>query len=161
MTIAVGDKIPDVTLSLAHEAGPEPVSTGRFFAGRKIALFAVPGAFTPTCSARHLPGYLDHADALRAAGIDAIVCVAVNDAFVLQAWAGSQSVHGRIEMLADGSALLTRAMGLELDLTARGMGVRSLRYAMIVDDGTVAHLAVEPGGEFGVSSAESVLAALG
>lgn len=161
MSVKVGDKLPDMELALATPSGPEPVRTGEFFAGRKIVLFAVPGAFTSTCSARHLPSFVENADALRAKGADEIVCLAVNDVFVLKAWAEQQAVDGRVTMLADGSAAFTKALGLELDLTARGLGIRSQRYAMVVDDGVVTHLAVEPAGEFGVSGAEAVLAALG
>jgi peroxiredoxin len=161
MSIAPGDTLPDIALTIASPDGPEQTDTGTFFKGRKVVLFAVPGAFTPTCSARHMPGYVEDADALRAKGVDEIACIAVNDPFVLKAWAESQGVEGRITMLADGSGVFTKAIGQELDLVARGLGVRSQRYAMIVDDGRVTHLAVEPAGEFGVSSAAAILATLG
>lgn len=160
MTIKVGDSVPSMKLMTATAEGPREVSTDDLFKGRKVVLFAVPGAFTPTCSAKHLPGFLANHDAIRAKGVDAIIATAVNDAFVLGAWARDQKVAERVVMLADGSAQLARAMGLELDLTARGLGVRSQRYAMIVEDGKVTHLAVEAPGGFEVSTAEAVLAKL-
>jgi peroxiredoxin (alkyl hydroperoxide reductase subunit C) len=160
MTVKQGDNIPDVTLARVTDSSPEPVQTHAFFAGRKIVLIAVPGAFTPTCSAQHLPSLLEHAAAIRAKGVDEIACVAVNDPFVLKAWAEDQGTMDEITMLADGSATFTRALGLELDLVERGLGVRSQRYAMIVDDGRITHLAVEPPGEFGVSGGGAILAAL-
>ncbi len=160
MTIKVGDSVPSMKLMTATAEGPREVSTDDLFRGRKVVLFAVPGAFTPTCSAKHLPGFLANHDAIRAKGVDAIIATAVNDAFVLGAWAKDQKVGERVVMLADGSAQLARAMGLELDLTARGLGVRSQRYAMIVEDGKVTHLAVEAPGGFEVSTAEAVLAKL-
>jgi glutaredoxin/glutathione-dependent peroxiredoxin len=125
-----------------------------------VVLFAVPGAFTPTCSVKHLPGFVQHADTIKAKGVDSIICVAVNDAFVMAAWAKEQGVDGKVVMLADGSAAFTKALGLELDLTARGMGVRSQRYALIVDNGKVTHVAIEQPGGFEVSKAEAVLSAL-
>jgi peroxiredoxin (alkyl hydroperoxide reductase subunit C) len=158
--IKVGDQIPSMTLTKATAEGPKPVTTDEIFKGRKVVLFAVPGAFTPTCSAKHLPGFVQNIDALKAKGVDEIVCMAVNDAFVMGAWGKDQSVGESITMLADGSAAFTKAMGLELDLVARGLGVRSQRFAMIVQDGTVSHLAVEAAGGFDVSRAEAVLAAL-
>ena len=158
--IKVGDNIPAQKLTAATAEGPKEVSTDEVFAGKKVVVFAVPGAFTPTCSARHLPGYLQNMDALRAKGVDTVVCTAVNDAFVLGAWAKENSVDVQILMLADGSGVFSRALGLELDLTARGLGMRSQRYAMVVQDGRVTHLSVEPPGGFEVSKAESVLAAL-
>jgi peroxiredoxin (alkyl hydroperoxide reductase subunit C) len=147
-------------LTAATAAGPKEVSTDEIFAGKKVVLFAVPGAFTPTCSARHMPGYLENIDALRAKGIDTIACIAVNDVFVMDAWAKELGIDGQITMLADGSGVFARALGLELDLTARGLGLRSQRYAMVVEDKRVTHLAVEPPGGFEVSKAESVLAVL-
>ena len=158
--IKVGDQIPSMTLTKVTAEGPKPISTDEIFKGRKVVLFAVPGAFTPTCSAKHLPGFVQNADALKAKGVDEVVCMAVNDGFVMGAWGKDQGVGDNITMLADGSAALTKAMGLELDLVARGLGVRSQRFAMIAQDGKVTHLAVESAGGFDVSRAEAVLAAL-
>jgi len=158
--IKVGDQIPSMTLTKATAEGPKPVTTDEIFKGRKVVMFAVPGAFTPTCSAKHLPGFVQNIDALKAKGVDEIVCMAVNDAFVMGAWGKDQGVGENITMLADGSAAFTKAMGLELDLVARGLGVRSQRFAMVVQDGKVTHLAVEAAGGFDVSRAEAVLAAL-
>ncbi len=159
-TIKIGDSIPSLKLMLATADGPKEVSTDEIFKGKKIVLFAVPGAFTPTCSAKHLPGFVQNADALIAKGVDHIVCVAVNDAFVLGAWAKEQEVDDKVLMLADGSGLFTRAIGLELDLVARGLGVRSQRYALVAEDGKVTLLAIEAPGGFEVSRAEAILAAL-
>ena len=158
--IEVGDMIPDVAVTAATAQGPKEVSTGEVFRGKKVVMFAVPGAFTPTCSARHLPGYLQNVDALKGKGVDEVVCLAVNDAFVMGAWARDQGVDGRLLMLADGSCAFTKALGLELDLTARGLGTRAQRFALVAEDGRVTHLAVEQPGGFDVSKAESVLAAL-
>ena len=158
--IKVGDQIPSMTLTKATAEGPKPVTTDEIFKGRKVVLFAVPGAFTPTCSAKHLPGFVQNFDAMKAKGVDEIVCMAVNDGFVMGAWGREQGVGDNITMLSDGSAALTKAMGLELDLVARGMGVRSQRFAMVVQDGKITHLAVEAAGGFDVSRAEAVLAAL-
>ncbi len=160
MAAAVGERIPEATLVKATADGPQPVSTSEFFRGRTIALFAVPGAFTPTCSARHLPGFLDHADALRAKGIDEIACVSVNDAFVMAAWARAAGVGDRVTMLADGNGTFTEAMGLVLDASGFGMGKRSQRYSLVARDGVITHLFVEEGGQFQVSSAEHMLAQL-
>jgi peroxiredoxin (alkyl hydroperoxide reductase subunit C) len=160
MTVKVGDTMPSMKLMTATAEGPKEVDTADLFKGKKVVLFAVPGAFTPTCSAKHLPGFLSNHDAIKAKGVDSIVAMAVNDAFVMGAWAKDQNVGERITMLADGSAALTKALGLELDLTARGLGVRSQRFAAVVDDGRITHLAVEPPGGFEVSKAEAVLAAL-
>ena len=160
MTVKVGDAMPSMKLMTATADGPKEVDTADLFKGKKVVLFAVPGAFTPTCSAKHLPGFLSNHDALKAKGVDSIVAMAVNDAFVMGAWAKDQNVGERITMLADGSAALTKALGLELDLTARGLGVRSQRFAAVVDDGRITHLAVEAAGGFDVSRAEAVLAAL-
>lgn len=159
-TIKVGDKIPSFQLTLATPEGPREISTDDLLNGKKVVLFAVPGAFTPTCSASHLPGFLQHADALTAKGVDRIICVAVNDAFVLGAWAKDQQVGDKVLMLADGSGLFTRALGLEWDLVARGLGVRSQRYALVAENGQVTHLAIEAPGGFEVSRAEAILAAL-
>jgi peroxiredoxin len=158
--IKVGDSLPDLKLTQATETGPTQVTTGDIFAGRKVVLFAVPGAFTPTCSAKHMPGFIEHYDALRAKGVDAVACIAVNDAFVMQAWAKDQKVDGRIIMLADGSAEFTGALGLQLDLVSRGLGIRSQRYALVAEDGKVTFLGIEEGGSFESSRAEDVLAAL-
>lgn len=160
MTIKVGDPIPHVdSLRVMSQGKPKSITTDEIFAGKKVVLFALPGAFTPTCSASHLPGYVVHADAIRAKGVDAIVCLSVNDAFVMDAWGKAHSA-GHIMMVGDGNGDLTRALGLELDLRERGMGVRSTRYAMIVEDGVVKALNVEAPGEFKVSSAEEMLKVL-
>ena len=158
MTIAIGDTIPQATFN-ALKDGVQAVDTKDVFAGRKLVLFAVPGAFTPTCSAKHLPGYVEQLEAFKARGID-VACVSVNDAFVMDAWAKHQSVPEGLQMLADGNGNLTKALGLELDATAFGMGLRSKRFALYAEDGVVKQLHVEAPGEFKVSSAESVLAAL-
>jgi glutaredoxin/glutathione-dependent peroxiredoxin len=160
MSIRVGDTIPSMKLMQGTPQGPKEVSTDDLFKGRKVVLFAVPGAFTPTCSVKHLPGFVQHADAFKAKGVDSVICVAVNDAFVMAAWGKEQGIDGKVIMLADGSAAFTKALGLELDLTARGMGVRSQRYALIVDNGKVTHVAIEQPGGFEVSKAEAVLSAL-
>lgn len=159
-TIKVGDHIPSMKLMTATADGPREVSTDEVFKGKKVVMFAVPGAFTPTCSAKHLPGFVQNAEALRAKGVDTIVCMAVNDPFVLAAWARDQQVDDRIVMLADGSAQFTRALGLELDLTNRGLGIRSQRFALVAEDGTVTHLAIEQPGDFNVSRAEAILGTL-
>jgi peroxiredoxin len=159
-TIAVGDTIPSMKLMMATADGPKEVSTDELFKGKKVVLFAVPGAFTPTCSAKHLPGFVQNVAALHGKGVDSIVCMAVNDAFVMGAWARDQGVDDSIVMLADGSAAFTRALGLELDLVPRGMGVRSQRFALVAVDGKVTHVAIEAPGGFDVSRAEAVLAAL-
>ena len=158
--IKTGDTIFGHKLTAATPDGPKEVTTDELFKGKKVVLFAVPGAFTPTCSARHLPGFVQNLDALAAKGVDTVACLAVNDVFVMTAWAKEQGVDDRLVMLADGSATFTKALGLELDLTARGLGIRSQRYAMVVEDGRVTHLNVEPPGGFDVSRAESVLALL-
>jgi len=160
MTIQVGDKIPSMPVITATAAGPRETTTDELLNSGKVVLFAVPGAFTPTCSAKHLPGFVQNIDALLAKGVGRIVCMAVNDAFVLGAWAKDQGVGEKIVMLADGSGSLTKALGLELDLTARGLGLRSQRFVLIAENGKVTHLAVEQAGAFEVSSAEAVLAHL-
>ena len=160
MAVKVGERIPSMKLTVAAPSGPREVGTDELFRGKRVVLFGVPGAFTPTCSAKHLPGFLDNRDALKAKGVDEVVCLAVNDAFVMAAWARELGVEDRVTMLADGSGALTKALGLELDLTARGLGVRSQRFALVANDGEVTHVAVEPPGGFEVSRAESVLAAL-
>lgn len=159
MTIRVGDRIPSSILTQMSDKGPQPVTTSDYFAGRRVLLFSVPGAFTPTCSAHHLPGFIQHLEAFTNLGIDAIACMAVNDVFVMHAWGKSADAEG-IDMLADGNSEFTKALGLEMDGSAFGMGTRSQRFALIADDGIVTQLMVEPPGEFRVSSAESVLAAL-
>ncbi len=155
--IKVGDKIPAMKLMSATSEGPKEVDTAEIFGPGKVVMFAVPGAFTPTCSAKHLPGFTDHLSDFKAKGVEKIVCLAVNDMFVMGAWAKDQKVGDGIIMLADGSAAFTKALGLELDLTARGLGVRSQRFALIAVDGVVTHLAVEEPGGFDVSRAEAVL----
>ncbi|MBT47037.1 MAG: peroxiredoxin [Citromicrobium sp.] len=159
MKISEGDKIPQVKLSKATEGGPEPVDTRDFFAGRKVALFAVPGAFTPTCSAKHLPGFAEKAEELKAKGIDEIACISVNDAFVMGAWKKADGSED-ITMLADGNGEFAEAIGLTMDGSGFGMGKRSQRYSMIVDDGKVRKLNVEKPGDFSVSSAEHMLGQL-
>ncbi len=160
MTIAVGDKIPSAKLKTMTAEGPKDISTDEIFAGKKVVLFAVPGAFTPTCSAKHLPGFVEHAAQIKGKGIDTIACLAVNDAFVMGAWGKAQNTDGKVLMLADGAAAFTKQLGLELDLTGPGMGVRSKRYAMVVDNGVVKALNVEAPGAFEVSSADAILRAL-
>ena len=160
MTIAVGDKLPSTTIVKATENGPEQVSSDDFFAGRKVALVAVPGAFTPTCSARHLPGFLDKAEDIKAKGVDEIAFTSVNDAFVMGAWGNAQGAGDKIMMLADGNGEFTAQAGLELDLTGLGLGTRSQRYAAILQDGVVQELFVEPGRAVEASSADAILKAL-
>jgi peroxiredoxin len=160
MTIKVGDRLPSVKLTEATADGPKPVTTDEFFKGRKVALFAVPGAFTPTCSAKHLPGFKQLAQDIKGKGVDVIACISVNDAFVMRAWAEDQAVGEDIVMLADGGADFAKAIGLEMDGSKFGMGVRSQRYSMIVDDGVVKELNVEQAGEFKVSAADYLLAQL-
>ena len=158
--IKVGDRIPSVTLQQKTADGIQPVSTDQLFKGKKVVMFAVPGAFTPTCSMKHLPGFVANADALKKKGVDTIACVSVNDAFVMDAWGKDQKVGDKVAMLADGSAKFAEALGLGLDLTDKGLGKRSQRYAMVVEDGVVKKLNVEEGGKFEVSNAETILGAL-
>ena len=160
MSIKVGDTLPDATFMEMTANGPEPRTTADIFAGKTVALFAVPGAYTPTCSARHLPGFVDHLDDLKAKGVDDVVCTAVNDVFVMGAWGKSAGADGKVRMLADGNGAFAKALGLELDASGFGMGQRSQRYSMIVKDGKVAELNVEQGGEFKVSSADYMLGQL-
>ncbi len=160
MPIQPGETIPSIKLTEGTPDGPKQTSTEELFGGKTVVLFGVPGAFTPTCSMRHLPGFVERADALKAKGADVVACMAVNDAFVLDAWAKSQGVEDKIVMLADGAAELTKALGMELDLTARGLGVRSQRFALVAKDRKVAHIGVEQPGAFEVSRAEAVLEAL-
>ena len=165
--IQVGEKLPDaIVYELIEDEregctiGPNSFDVREQTAGKRVVIFGLPGAFTPTCSARHVPGYVEHAAAFQVAGIDEIWCVSVNDAFVMGAWARDQHTSGKVRMMADGSAAFTRALGLEQDLSARGMGIRSQRYAMVVDDGVVKTLNIEAPGKFEVSDAASILATL-
>ncbi|WP_424135551.1 peroxiredoxin [Roseomonas chloroacetimidivorans] len=160
MPIKTGDTIPSVKLMQASAEGPKEVDTASLLGNGTVVLFGVPGAFTPTCSAKHLPGFVQQAAALKAKGVDTVACVAVNDAFVMQAWAKDQGVADEVVMLADGSANFIKALGLEMDLTARGMGVRSQRFALVAKDGKVTYVGVEQPGAFEVSSAEAVIAQL-
>jgi peroxiredoxin len=160
MAIAVGEKIPSAKLKTMTAEGPKDISTDDIFNGKKVVLFAVPGAFTPTCSAKHLPGFVEKAAEIRGKGVDTIACLAVNDAFVMGAWGKAQNTGDKVLMLADGAAAFTKQLGLDLDLTGPGMGVRSKRYAMVVDNGTVKALQVEAPGAFEVSSADAILKAL-
>jgi peroxiredoxin len=168
MTIKVDDRLPEGTLTECTDfdpatgcpLNPRALAVGDLVKGKKIVIFGLPGAFTPTCSVRHVPGYVAHFDRLQAKGVDEIWCLAVNDGFVMAAWGREQKAGGKVRMMADGSADYTRKIGLELDLTAKGMGVRCQRFAMIVEDGVVKHLAVEAPSKFEVSSAESILAKL-
>jgi peroxiredoxin len=168
MTIQIGDRLPESTLSEFIETetegcslGPNTFNTADLVKGKTIAIFGLPGAYTPTCSAQHLPGYIQLADQLKAKGVDEIWCVSVNDAFVMGAWGRDQKATGIVRMMADGSGVFTKALGLELDLTAKGLGVRSQRYSMLVTDGVIKQLNLENGGGFDVSSAEKLLAQLG
>jgi len=160
MTIAQGDRIPNVTLKRLGADGMEEVSTEALFAGKKVVVFGLPGAFTPTCSAKHLPGFINQAGALAAKGVDDVICLSVNDPFVMKAWGEQQGAGDKVALLPDGNGDFTRALGLEFDVSAAGLGKRCKRFAMIVDDGTVSDLAIEEAGAFEVSSAESVLSRL-
>jgi peroxiredoxin (alkyl hydroperoxide reductase subunit C) len=160
MAIQVGDSIPSGKLMQATPDGPKEITTEELFGGKTVVLFGVPGAFTPTCSIKHLPGYVENAEALRAKGADVVACMAVNDPFVMGAWGKDQGVGDKVVMLADGSAEFTKKLGLEMDLTARGLGVRCQRFALVAKNGKVAHIGVEAPGAFEVSKAEAVLAAL-
>jgi peroxiredoxin len=158
--IKVGDRMPAGTLTHLTKDGPQKVSAEEFFKGRKVVLFSVPGAFTPTCDAKHLPGFVEKAGDLRAKGVDTIACMAVNDAFVMKAWGKAQNTEGKVEMLADGNAEYTKALGLEMDATGFGMGIRGQRFSLLVDNGVVKQVNVEQKGEFKVSSADHVLTQL-
>jgi peroxiredoxin len=159
MTIQIGDRIPAATLNVLKD-GVQPITTDEIFGGRKVVLFSVPGAFTPTCSARHLPGYVEHFDQFRQRGVE-VACIAVNDAYVMDAWANTQHVPDGLMMLADGNGAFAQALGLEMDATRYGMGVRGKRFALYAEDGVVKNLNVEAPGEFKVSSAEAMLEAIG
>ena len=160
MTIKVGDRVPSVTLRYLGPDGPKQVSSEEFFAGKKVALFGVPGAFTRTCSQRHLPSYVQNAAALKEKGIDTIACIAVNDPFVMGAWGKEHGTGDNIVMLGDGSGEFAQAVGLELDRVKEGMGMRNQRFSMVVEDGVVKQLNIEPAGQYGVSSAEAMLQGL-
>ena len=155
--IQVVDRVPDVELHRMSPSGPEAIKSGRWFKGKRVVLFALPGAFTPTCSAHHLPGFLERSEEILSKGVDSIACLSVNDAYVMDAWRRDQGIEDEIEMLADGAGLFTREIGLELDLSKRGYGIRSARYAMIVKDAVVTHLNVEASGKFEVSDATTIL----
>jgi glutaredoxin/glutathione-dependent peroxiredoxin len=157
MTIQVGDRLPQATFMTPTPEGPAPISTDEVFKGKRVALFAVPGAFTPTCSAKHLPGFKEQAQAIKGKGVDLIACVSVNDVFVMKAWAKDQGIGDEIMMLADGNGEFTKALGLELNASKFGMGSRSQRYSLIANDGVVEQLNVEAAGEFRVSSADYLL----
>ena len=160
MSIQAGEKMPSGSFAVMTEAGPGAMSTGELFAGKKVVLFSVPGAFTPTCSLNHLPGFIDHADALLEKGVDTIACMAVNDVFVMDAWGKDRGVGDKVLMLADGNGEYAQALGLELDGSGFGMGTRGQRFAIVVDDGVATHVAVEAPGAFEVSKAEAILEAL-
>jgi glutaredoxin/glutathione-dependent peroxiredoxin len=160
MAIKVGDKVPSAKLQIKTKDGVQTKTTDELFGGKKVVLFALPGAFTPTCSAKHLPGFVNNFQAIKAKGVDAIACLSVNDAFVMDAWGKDQNVEDKVMMLADGNADFTKAVGLTMDGTGYGMGTRSQRYAMVIDNGVIKVLNVEAPGAFEVSSAESVLKAL-
>jgi peroxiredoxin len=160
MTISVGDRVPNTKLVKATELGPEAIESDEYFKGRRIALFSVPGAFTPTCSAKHLPGFVEKSDDILAKGIDEIACTAANDAFVMTAWGKASGVAGKVTMLADGNGDFPKALGLDADMSAYGMGTRGKRFSMVVNDGIVEQLNVEAPGEFRVSTAEHMLESL-
>ena len=160
MTIQAGDKMPSGAFGVMTESGPGAISTDDLFSGKKVVLVSVPGAFTPTCSMNHLPGFVDHAADLKAKGVDTIACMAVNDVFVMDAWGKDRGVGDNVMMLADGNGEYSQALGLELDASGFGMGMRGQRFALVVDDGTATHVAVEAPGQFEVSKAESILGAL-
>ena len=156
MTVKVGDAIPEATMKIMGDKGPQDITTSDVFSGKKVVLFAVPGAFTPTCSAAHLPGFVANADKIREKGVDSIVCISVNDAFVMDAWGKGQNA-GEIMMVADGNGDFTRAMGVELDGSGFGLGTRSIRYSLVAEDGKITVLNLEQGGALEVSSAEQIL----
>jgi peroxiredoxin len=160
MSIQTGEKMPSGSFAIMTETGPGELSTDELFSGKKVVLLSVPGAFTPTCSAKHLPGFVEQANELLASGVDTIACMAVNDVFVMDAWGKDRGVGDKVAMLADGNGDYARALGLELDGTGFGMGMRGQRFAIVVDDGVATHVAVEAPGQFEVSKAEAILASL-
>ena len=160
MTISAGEKMPSGTFGIMTESGPGSLSSDELFAGKKVVLVSVPGAFTPTCSFNHLPGFIDQAEQLAAKGVDTVACMAVNDVFVMDAWGKDRGVGEKVVMLADGNGEYSRALGLELDASGFGMGMRGQRFAIVVDDGVATHVAIEDPGQFEVSKAEAILAAL-
>ncbi|MCH7536682.1 MAG: peroxiredoxin [Proteobacteria bacterium] len=160
MTISAGEKMPSGTFGIMTESGPGSLSSDELFAGKKVVLVSVPGAFTPTCSLNHLPGFIDQAEQLAAKGVDTVACMAVNDVFVMDAWGKDRGVGEKVVMLADGNGEYSRALGLELDASGFGMGMRGQRFAIVVDDGVATHVAIEDPGQFEVSKAEAILAAL-
>jgi len=160
MTISIGDRMPEGSFAIMGSDGPDSISSSDLFAGKKVVLFSVPGAFTPTCSAKHLPGYVEHAAAITAKGVDTIACMAVNDVFVMDAWGKNQNVGDKVMMLADGNGDYANALGLALDASGFGMGQRGQRFAIVVDDGVATHVAVEAPGQFEVSKAEAILDSL-
>ncbi len=160
MSISTGDKVPQATLMEMTAEGPAPVTSDELFAGKKVVLFAVPGAFTPLCSGQHLPGFINLADDIKAKGVDSVVCLSVNDAFVMGAWGDAQGAGDKVRLVGDGNGEFTAAMGLEMDGSGFGLGTRSQRYAMVVEDGTISLLNVEEGRNFEASKAETILAAL-
>lgn len=160
MTISAGEKMPSGTFGVMTESGPGSLSSDELFAGKKVILVSVPGAFTPTCSLNHLPGFIDQAEQLTAKGVDTVACMAVNDVFVMDAWGKDRGVGEKVVMLADGNGEYSRALGLELDASGFGMGMRGQRFAIVVDDGVATHVAIEAPGQFEVSKAEAILAAL-
>lgn len=157
MTIKVGDKMPDGSFAVMTDDGPGSITTNELFGGKKVVLFSVPGAFTPTCSMQHLPGFVENAGELKGNGVDTIACMAVNDVFVMDAWGRDQGTDGKVEMLADGNAEYSKALGLDLDASGFGMGTRGQRFSIIVDDGVATHVNIEGPGEFKVSNAETAL----
>jgi glutaredoxin/glutathione-dependent peroxiredoxin len=157
MSIKIGEKMPSVSLSYMSSDGVKKITTDELFQGKKVIIFAVPGAFTPACSERHLPGFVDYADQIKAKGVDKIACISVNDPYVMGAWGKDRNVGDKVMMLADSLGEYTKAVGQELDLTAKGLGIRSRRYAMIVEDGVVKYQALEEGGKLEVSTAENIL----
>jgi peroxiredoxin len=160
MTISTGDKMPAGAFGIMTDGGPSAISTDDLFSGKKVVLVSVPGAFTPTCSMNHLPGYVDQVSALQAKGVDTIACMAVNDVFVMDAWGKDRNVGDDVMMLADGNGEYAKALGLEMDASGFGMGIRGQRFAIVVDDGVATHIAVEAPGQFEVSKVEAVMAAL-
>jgi peroxiredoxin len=160
MTIQAGEKMPEGTFGIMTESGPGAISTDELFAGKKVVLVSVPGAFTPTCTMKHLPGFVEQADALKSEGVDTVACMAVNDVFVMDAWGKDRGVGDKVLMLADGNGDYTRALDLEMDGTGFGMGMRGQRFAIVVEDGTATHVAVEAPGQFEVSKVEAILQAI-